>query len=219
MKITDGQSILFTGDSITDCGRGYPVGEKGRLGDGYVSLVDGLLGASNPQTHVTILNTGIGGNRVIDLEKRWRKDIRRLKPDWLSVMIGLNDVWRQFDRPELEQVYIEQFEDVYRRLLVQTRPELVGLVLMTPYFIETNRADPMRVKMDAYGMVVRQLATEFDAIFVDVQAAFDAYLLHRTSQSLSDDRVHPNATGHMIIAKAFLTAIEFDRANQKNGAI
>ena len=104
MKITDGQSILFTGDSITDCGRGYPVGEKGRLGDGYVSFVDVLLGASDPQTHITILNTGIGGNRVIDLEKRWQKDIRRLKPDWLSVMIGINDVWRQFDRPELEQV-------------------------------------------------------------------------------------------------------------------
>lgn len=220
MKIINGQSILFTGDSITDCGRGYPVGEKGQLGDGYVSFVDGLLGASDPQTHIKILNTGIGGNRVIDLEKRWQKDVRRLKPDWLSVMIGINDVWRQFDSPhKLEQVYIAQFEDVYRKLLVQTRPELVGLVLMTPYFIETNRADPMRVKMDAYGMVVRQLATEFDAIFVDVQAAFDAYLLHRTSQSLSDDRVHPNATGHMIIAKAFLTAIEFDRANQKNGAI
>ena len=219
MKITDGQSILFTGDSITDCGRGYPVGDNGRLGNGYVSFVDGLLGAADPQTHITILNTGISGNRVIDLEKRWQKDIRRLKPDWLSVMIGINDVWRQFDRPELEQVYIERFEDIYRKLLAQTRPELVGLVLMTPYFIETNLADPMRVQMDAYGMVVRQLAAEFDAIFVDVQAAFDAYLLHRASQSLCDDRVHPNATGHMIIAKAFLTAIEFEWASQKNGVI
>ena len=214
MKIADGQSILFTGDSITDCGRGYPVGEKGCLGNGYVSFVDGLLGAGDHQTQITILNTGIGGNRVIDLEKRWQKDIRRLKPDWLSVMIGINDVWRQFDSPhEPEQVYIARFEDVYRKLLVQTRPELVGLVLMTPYFIETNRADPMRVQMDAYGMVVRQLATEFDAIFVDVQAAFDAYLLHRTSQSLCDDRVHPNTAGHMIIARAFLTAIEFEWAS------
>ena len=96
---------------------------------------------------------------------------------------------------------------------MQTRPELVGLVLMTPYFIETNRDDPMRVQMDAYGMVVRQLATEFDAIFVDVQAAFDDYLLHRTSQSLCDDRVHPNAAGHIIIARAFLTAIEFEWAS------
>jgi lysophospholipase L1-like esterase len=220
MKIAAGQTILFTGDSITDCGRGRPVGENGRLGDGYVSFVDRLLSASYPQTHITILNTGISGNRVIDLEKRWQKDIRRLKPDWLSVMIGINDVWRQFDRPhEPEQVNIERFEDVYRKLLGQTRSELDGLVLMTPYFIETNLDDPMRVQMDAYGKVVRQLATEFDAIFVDVQAAFDAYLLHRASQSLCDDRVHPNATGHMIIAIAFLTAIGFDCLSQRDGAI
>jgi lysophospholipase L1-like esterase len=90
---------------------------------------------------------------------------------------------------------------------------------MTPYFIEPNLNDPMRAQMDAYGKVVRQLATEFDAIFVDVQAAFDAYFLHRASQSLCDDRVHPNATGHMIIAIAFLTAIGFDCAIQRDGAI
>lgn len=214
MKIVDGQSILFTGDSITDCGRGYPVGRKSQLGDGYVSLVDGLLSICYPQIRTTMLNTGISGNRVIDLERRWQKDILSLKPDWLSMMIGINDVWRHFDSPyEPEQVDIEWFEKVYRKLLGQTCPELEGLVLMTPYIIEPNLDDPMRVKMDAYGMVVRRLATEFDAILVDVQAAFDAYLLHRPSQSLCGDRIHPNLTGHMIIARAFLTMIEFDWEN------
>jgi lysophospholipase L1-like esterase len=81
---------------------------------------------------------------------------------------------------------------------------------MTPYFIETNKNDPMRKPMDEYGKVVGRLAKEFDAVFVDVQAAFDAYLAHRPTQSLCGDRIHPNAIGHMIIARAFLTEIGFD---------
>ncbi len=211
MKISDGQAILFTGDSITDCGRGYPVGKGNRLGNGYVSFVDGLLSANYPERSITILNTGVSGNRVIDLESRWQQDVLKLKPDWLSVMIGINDVWRQFDSPyERQQVDISRFETVYRNILVQTRAEIDGLVLMTPYMIEPELADPMRAQMDRYGQVVRQLAAEFDAIFVDVQAAFDAYLRHRPPQTLCDDRIHPNTTGHIIIAKAFLQAIAFE---------
>lgn len=210
MKIADNQTILFTGDSITDCGRGYPVGKGDRLGNGYVSFINGLFGAYYPYLRITVLNTGINGNRVIDLERRWKKDVLGLKPDWLSVMIGINDVWRQFDSPyEREQVDIEHYENVYRKLLTQTRSEIGGLVLMSPYLVEPNLDDPMRVKMAAYGKIVKQLAAEFDAILVDVQAAFDDYLLHQPPRSLCDDRVHPNAIGHMIITKAFLTAIEF----------
>lgn len=212
MKLKNGQTILFTGDSITDCGRTRPVGmQTTGLGDGYVAFVDSLLATCYPEEHVRILNTGISGNRVIDLESRWQKDILNLKPDWLSVMIGINDVWRQFDNAfDPNQVTIKKFETVYRKLLTKTRPEIKGLVLMTPYFIEINRNDPMRSQMDTFSNVVKQLSTEFDAVFVDVQCAFDKYLLSRPSQSLCEDRVHPNKTGHMIIARAFLSAIEFD---------
>jgi lysophospholipase L1-like esterase len=209
MKLADGQSILFTGDSITDCGRGHPVGVKGQLGDGYVSLIDCLLDACHPHMSVTVLNTGISGNRVIDLEKRWQKDVLALKPDWLSVMIGINDVWRQFDSPhEAEQVDIGRYERVYRNLLEQTRGARINLVVMTPYLIEPNLDDPMRAQMDAYGRVARKVAGEFEATFVDIQAAFDGYLLHRPAHSLCEDRIHPNRAGHMIIARAFLAAME-----------
>lgn len=85
-------------------------------------------------------------------------------------MIGINDVWRQFDGlPNMAQVEPEQYESVYRSLLAQTRPQLKGLVLMSPYFMETNRSDPMRAKMDIYGSITKDLAKEFDAVFVDVQ--------------------------------------------------
>ena len=78
---------------------------------------------------------------------------------------------------------------------------------MTPYFLETNREDPMRVKMDAYGAITKKLAVEFDAISVDTQLAFDNYLGHQPSESLCADRVHPNRVGHMIRARAFLSAV------------
>lgn len=211
MKITDGQILLFTGDSITDCGRGYPVGKNDRLGDGYVALVDNLLRAGYPQHKITVLNTGISGNRVIDLQARWQQDVLQLKPHWLSMLIGINDVWRHFDSPdEPVQVDSERFEQGYRTLLVQTWPKVAGLVLMSPYYIESRLDDPMRRQMDIYGEIVRLLAAQFDAVFVDLQAAFDAYLRYRPAQSLCDDRIHPNRTGHMIIARAFLTAVQFE---------
>jgi lysophospholipase L1-like esterase len=208
MTLADGDTLLFIGDSITDCGRARPVGERDGLGNGYVAFVNATLAAAHPESRIRVLNTGIGGNRVTDLETRWKTDMLDLAPDWLSVMIGINDVWRQFDDVcDPEPVTIDRYETVYRKLLEQARPGLKGLILMTPYFIEPAAADAMRSRMDAYGRVVKRLAPAFDAICVDVQAAFDRYLAHRPPQSLCGDRVHPNATGHMIIARAFLDAI------------
>ncbi|MEC8209793.1 MAG: SGNH/GDSL hydrolase family protein [Verrucomicrobiota bacterium] len=203
------QTLLFIGDSVTDCGREHPVGQRwNSLGEGYVSLVDSILGAVTPDTPVSVLNTGISGNRVTDLESRWHSDVLDLEPSWLSVMIGINDVWRQFDsEPGVEQVGPERYELVYRSVLDKTRPQLDGLVLMTPYLLEKNREDPMRVRMDAYGAITKKLAVEFDAISVDTQAAFDLYLAHQPTESLCEDRVHPNGLGHMILARAFLSAL------------
>lgn len=205
MTIADGETILFTGDSITDCGRAWPLGAGAGLGNGYVSLVDSAWAAKHPECRIRVLNTGISGNRVIDLEERWETDVLAHGPDWLSIMIGINDVWRQMDDPgDPNVVTIERYEEVYRRLLERTCSGLRGLVLMTPYVIEADRGERMREAMDRYSGVVRRLAGEFDAVFVDVQAAFDRYLEHRPAGSLAEDRVHPNQTGHMVIARAFL---------------
>lgn len=210
MKLETGQTLLFIGDSITDCGRARPIAADKDLGDGYVNLINSLLSVWYPQKQIRIINTGIGGNRVTDLEARWQTDSLDLHPDWLSIMIGINDVWRQFDRStDPNQVDIQDYETIYRNLLEQSCPHLKGLVLMTPFYIEANRDDPMRAKMDTYSEVVQKLAREFDAVFVDVQGAFDQYLAHRPTQSLCGDRVHPNQTGHLIIAKAFLTVMGF----------
>jgi len=211
MKIENNESLLFIGDSITDCGRARPVGKGNELGDGYVSIVNSLLAAWYPRLCIKVLNTGNSGDRIIDLEARWQEDVLALAPHWLSVMIGINDVWRQFDYPSgLEQVNIELYRKTYHKLLSQTRPKLKGLVLMSPYYLEANPGDPMRKLMDTYGEVVKETAKEFDALYVDVQAAFNFYLSHKPTQSLCGDRVHPNKTGHMIIAASFMKAVGLD---------
>jgi lysophospholipase L1-like esterase len=154
---------------------------------------------------------GIGGNTVRDLKDRWQADVLDLRPDWLSIMIGINDVWRQFDTPLQSewQVPIDEYAETLTALVSATRPQLKGLVLMTPYLIEPNRLEPMRALMDRYGAVVRQLAAAHDAVFVDTQAAFDGVLEHLHPMTLAWDRVHPTLTGHMVLARAFLNAVGF----------
>jgi lysophospholipase L1-like esterase len=211
MKIKDGQTLLFIGDSITDGGRTCPVGLHQGLGEGYVAFVSDLLIACHPQEYVRVLNSGVSGDRVTDLKARWQTDVLDLAPNWLSVMIGINDVWCQFDAAlDPDRVAIERYETVYRELLDRTHQALDGLVLMSPYVLDPEPDDPMRQQMDAYRRVVRDLSAEFGAVYVDVQRAFDAYMSHRPAETLSDDRVHPNKTGHMIIATAFLRAIGLD---------
>ena len=208
--------LVMIGDSITDCGRARPVGEAGidgsGLGTGYVSQVDSLLRAAYPQGRIRVVNMGTGGNTVRDLAARWQTDVLNLEPDWLSIMIGINDVWRQFDSPlrTEQQVGLEEYEATLRDLVTSTRPRVQGLVLMTPYFIEPMRADPMRARMDEYGAVVRRIAAEAGAILVDTQAAFDSLLGHSHPMTIAGDRVHPAPVGHMVLARAFLNAVGFE---------
>ncbi len=211
MQLPDQTRILFTGDSITDCGRNRAVVNSSdeSLGGGYVRQVNALLAAHYPERSIEVLNTGIGGNRVTDLEARWETDVLALEPHWLAVLIGINDVWRQFDRPYLKQVSAEQFESVYDGLLQRTRHGLKGLVLLSPFFLEPERREPMRALMDRYGAIVKALAGKHGALYVDVQAAFDRYLAERHTLTLCADRVHPNQTGHALIARAFLDVVGF----------
>jgi len=93
---------------------------------------------------------------------------------------------------------------------VRTKPLLRGLVLMTPYYLEPNREDPMRKTMDRYGAIVKETATRHGTCFVDTQAAFDAYFKEYHPNNLAWDRIHPNHIGHMLLAREFLKVIEFD---------
>jgi len=214
MRIEAGSKLVMIGDSITDAGRARPVGEGlfGATGTGYVAQVDALLGAVYPEHKIRVVNMGSGGNTVRDLKARWQTDVLDLSPDWLAIMIGINDVWRQFDSPlQTEQhVGLEEYEATLEELVVSTLPKVKHLVLMTPFYLEPNPQDAMRLQMDRYGAVVKKLAMKHGALFIDVQAAFDTVLKTYYPATLGWDRVHPNHVGTMVIAHAFLSTVGFE---------
>ncbi|MRH41921.1 GDSL family lipase [Aquibacillus halophilus] len=214
MKFEKGQKLLFIGDSITDCDRAKPEGEGlfGALGQGYVSYVDALLQSVYPELGIRVINKGISGNNVLNLNARWQEDVLDQKPDWLSIMIGINDVWRQYDTPFIKDrhVYIEEYEQTLRKLVKETKPQVEGLILMTPYYLESNVNDAMRQTMDQYGEVVKHIAKENNCILVDTQDGFNNVLKELYSATLAWDRVHPTAAGHMVLTRALLKEIGFD---------
>ena len=218
MKIQNGQRLVFIGDSVTDAGRNCSGGTPSEglfnpLGTGYPHIVSGLLNAVYPERLIRITNAGNSGNTILDLKKRWQTDVIDLKPDWLSIMIGINDVWRQFDMPQIPETHVspEVYEATLRELITTTKPLLTGgIVLMTPYYVETNTDDAMRARMDEYGAICAKIAAETGVIFVDTQKVFNKLLEHNHSAYIAWDRVHPNVYGQTALARAFLKAIDFD---------
>ena len=207
-----GQKIVFIGDSITDAGR---LGAAAPYGDGYVNLVDMLLVACYPELDLVVVNRGIAGDTVRDLAGRWERDVLAERPDWLSIMIGVNDVWRAWGSNPYDYVPLPEYETTLRDLLDQAQAGGARLILMTPYVIEPDRRDLMRRQLDLYGAVVKRLAEEYGAILVDVQAAFDAALEQHEPGYWSGDRVHPTTAGHAVIARAWLDAVGVEVRNNR----
>jgi lysophospholipase L1-like esterase len=133
------------------------------------------------------------------------------QPDWLSVGIGINDVWRAFGDTPHEAVPIDEYEATLRQLLDQavgvTRARLI---MMEPYMIEPDLAQPMRHSMDLYRARFDAVAADYGAIVVPVQAAFDDVLQHTQPEQWADDNIHPNPPGHTVITLAFLRALGAD---------
>ena len=123
-------TVLFIGDSITDYNRARPVGEglNNAWGTSYAAMASSLLCAMYPELHLRMINMGISGNQVRDLDKRWQTDVLDLKPDWVVVLIGINDVWRQFDSPSQPELHVppEEYRATYQRLLEETLPTRQG---------------------------------------------------------------------------------------------
>lgn len=127
-KFTAGRKLLFIGDSITDAFRlSHPDGPPRWLEAGYVAVVDAALANLRPGAAPEVVNRGVSGNRVSDLRERWREDVVAEKPNWLSVMIGINDVWRQFESPELpDQVSPDRIHPTLTGHMIIARAFLQG---------------------------------------------------------------------------------------------
>lgn len=213
MLLASHDKFIMIGDSITDVGRTQPFGEGlfEPYGKGYPNLTNALLGAVYPELQIRVINVGTSGNTTRDLKARWQRDVLDLRPQWVSCMIGTNDVWRHYDMPwqtELH-VHVEEYEKNLDELVAQTVPHVKGFVLMTPFYMEPNKQDAMRAHMDRYGAIVKKIAAKHKTILVDTQAAMDAALTHYYPATLGWDRVHPTSIGHMVLAKALLNALGF----------
>lgn len=214
MLVEKKSTFIMIGDSVTDCGRKHPEGEDITIGngwgDGYVNLVRGYLGAFYPEYGIRIINKGTSGQQSKDLVKRWEEDVLSYKPQWVSILIGINDVWRLFDAPHITEnhVQVNEYEKNLRYMIENTLPVTKNIILMTPYFIEPNKEDAMRKEMDRFGEVCKKLAKEYEIPCIDLQASFDALLKNGHPMHLGWDRIHPNIIGHTLIAHEVLDVIK-----------
>jgi lysophospholipase L1-like esterase len=204
--IEDGARVLFQGDSITDAGRGALDPEN--LGSGYAMMAASWFSAAFPEKGVTFINRGISGNRVADLERRWERDCIALRPDWVSIMIGINDTWRAFDSND--HTSTEAYEASYRAILNQACDNLGShLVLIEPFVLPVPEDRiAWRADLDPRIQIVRTLADEFDAILVPLDGIMNAAAETRDPAFWAPDGVHPTPAGHALIAQSWLRAVK-----------
>ncbi len=204
--IQNGERMLFIGDSITDCGRrdrAVP------LGDGYVSIFTELATARYPERNIDWVNMGIGGNRTTHLKERWQTDAIDQRPDRLSVKIGINDL-NSFRRGDEDGVSPDQYRQNYDEILAWTRRALgdIPILLITPFYISTNRDDEIEGAalrlIPEYIEIVKDMSARYGTLFLDLHVVFQEQLKYRPPGAFCPEPVHPNHTGHVIIANALM---------------
>ncbi|GIF46259.1 lysophospholipase L1-like esterase [Asanoa ferruginea] len=183
-------TIVFAGDSITDCDRrADPAG----LGDGYVRLVADALGGA-----ARVVNVGISGNSARDLRDRWKTDVLAEQPSLVSVLVGINDTWRRYDSGTVTTA--AEFESNYRALLTSLAG--VRIVLIEPFLLPVRDEQvAWREDLDPKVAVVRALAAEFGAVLVPADTALAAA---GAAADVAPDGIHPSAWGHELLAKLWL---------------
>lgn len=197
--------ILFIGDSITEWGR---FEDEENIGDNYVRMIRDYFAVHTPDQFPEIINRGIGGNRITDLANRWQDDVITHQPDLLSISIGVNDVWRQLDNPDMEQVYPDQYEEIYRTLIEKTQAETnAKIVLMEPTVIEEDVNSEGNQKLKPYVEIVNKIAQEYGLTVVPTYQAFIDYLTSERPLPLTTDGVHMSSTGNALMANTWIEAV------------
>lgn len=203
------KTILFQGDSITDAGRSRT--NDSERGFGYPTLVSAELGFKYPGKY-NFINKGISGNRIVDLYARIKCDFINLKPDYLTILIGINDVWHEIggrngvDNKKFFKVYCDLIEEIKTML-----PD-IKIFILEPFVLSASATK------DNYGIFRREtemraesakaVAEKFGLTFVPLQKKFDeAEKMAEASYWLSDG-VHPTAAGHELIARELTAALE-----------
>ena len=207
-----GNVTLFQGDSITDAGRDKK-NESPNLarsfGAGYAFIIASRMLNKMPDKELSFYNRGISGDKVFQLAERWDKDCISLKPDVLSILIGVNDYWhlRQGRYDGTPEIY----EADYRKLLTRTMTELPGirLVICEPFALAgTSDVDESWLEpFSKYQESAARLCKEFSAIWVPFQTAFDKASETVPASYWLPDGVHPSMQGCQLMARTWLDAV------------
>ncbi|RAX20853.1 GDSL family lipase [Actinomyces sp. Z5] len=193
------QRWLFTGDSITEWGR-IDKRDPHDLGHNYVQLL-----AEEHLAGRTVLNTGIGGDRLVDLAERWQRDVIDLAPDVLSVYIGINDTWRRYDEGIVSP--IPDFERRLRELLAPFAAAGTPLVLVSPFVLPYTGEDrSWQEDLNPRVRAIARIAQELDAVYVPLQEPMTALAAQIGDAAVAADGVHPTPAGHRAIADAWWQA-------------
>jgi acyl-CoA thioesterase-1 len=203
--IEDNAVLLFQGDSVTDCGRSQE--DDNYLGAGYANMIAASISAIYSEKNITIINKGISGNRVKDLQGRWKEDCLKLKPTWVSILIGINDCWRRYDSNDPTSV--EDYEDGYRDLLTQIKSKTkANIILMDPFVLPvTEDRNKWREDLDPKIDAVRRLAREFKAIYLPLDGIFAQAATKIEPAFWTADGVHPTQSGHALIATEWMKVV------------
>ena len=199
-----GDKIVFQGDSITDAARGAEGAPDAGLGHGYVYLVAVRLTADHPTRQLVFGNRGVSGNKIHDLAARWQEDTIALRPDMLSILVGINDT--------AAEVPLDEFEAAYDRLLEHTKAELPNakLVLCEPFALlppeAAGRPNAWETNVRQRARVVQRLAAKYGAAFVRFQKVFDEARKRAPAGHWLYDGIHPTHAGHQLMADEWIRA-------------
>ena len=208
----DGMTMLFQGDSVTDAGRNRDLSDGiESLGEGYPKIFKQLYDVLFPGNNVRFVNKGISGNRTNHLLERYERDFKDVKPDVISIMIGINNTWRNFDGEE-DFCSAERFADEYEELLSKIKTDMPDTkIMLIEQFAFTAHPDrnTWQEDLDAKREYTKKLAFKYADWFVPMyEIMTEAGADEDDMYALSRDGVHPEHLGHALIATEMLRAFE-----------
>lgn len=205
--------FLFQGDSITDGNRGRSKDPNHIMGHGYAFAVASRVGVDFAESNHMFYNRGISGNKITDLEKRWKTDTLELKPDVLSILIGINDAAALVSKPSVNSNDIDLFSQTYHDLLMQCKeqnPDIL-FVLCMPFVYYVGKIkdnwEKYNVIVKSLSVIIKKLAIEFNAVVVDYNTAFEKAFKKAPVEYWIWDGIHPTVTGHEVMAREWIKQV------------
>ncbi|KAK8887661.1 hypothetical protein M9Y10_038714 [Tritrichomonas musculus] len=201
-------TVLFQGDSITDCGR---TKKKTEFGFGYPAKIISIYQALYPDSNVKFVNRAVSGDRVRDLLQRYKSDFLEIHPDFISILIGVNDTWRRFDRDD--PCPIDRFEKEYDELLTKITNDMPNTIIMliTPFLLD-NDPNKKCYHPDLNEKIekVKELANKYKCLLFDYDSILREKIESKeyTQESVSKDGVHPTDFGQSLLAIEYLKRLK-----------